>query len=85
MALREEEAGRPLLSYGVADLLFLESDGWVLVDYKSDAVGQADLAPWVAHYRRQLETYAQIFSARGSEPIKEKILFFLQPGRYVSI
>src|SRR5262249_4418766 len=49
---------RPLLLRGVIDLAFRESEGWVIVDYKTDQSNDKSLAALVEHYTPQVASYA---------------------------
>jgi len=39
MVNKKDEAGKVTLMKGIIDYLFEEEDGWVLVDFKTDAYG----------------------------------------------
>ena len=65
----------PTVISGAIDLLFKESDGWVLVDYKTDTVAE-DIKPWVDYYKPQLDMYAKQWEEMTKEKVKERILFF---------
>lgn len=65
---------------GVVDLAFLEPDGWVIADYKTD-LGDSLTAPLRrAGYRRQVDLYAACWERLTGEPVKERILFFTRSG-----
>ncbi|MCP4815321.1 MAG: PD-(D/E)XK nuclease family protein, partial [Planctomycetaceae bacterium] len=46
----DSETGLPTLVRGVIDLIFQEDDGWVIVDYKTDAVTDSSVDKLVDHY-----------------------------------
>ncbi|MFO8058247.1 MAG: UvrD-helicase domain-containing protein [bacterium] len=74
----ESEDGPPVLARGVVDLAFQEEDGWVLVDYKTDAAAQAkNLAD---HYAPQIEIYSRAWKSLTGEPVKEASLYFIRSG-----
>ena len=60
---------------GVVDCFWLEPDGIVLVDFKTDKTpyGPEERA---AHYAPQLRAYARALSRMYGLPVKEKILYF---------
>ncbi|GAB6064372.1 UvrD-helicase domain-containing protein [Deferrisoma palaeochoriense] len=74
----------PDLVEGVVDLAFREDGGWVLVDYKTDEVGE-DPAPWVAHYGPQLRAYARAWERLTGEPVRETRLLFVHGLREVPV
>lgn len=45
---------------GVIDLAFLETGGWVLVDYKTDVAARDQLEMLVEHFRPQVDLYGQV-------------------------
>jgi ATP-dependent helicase/nuclease subunit A len=64
---------------GAIDLVFEEDDGWVVVDYKSDAVTDANRAGLVAFYTPQLNAYSRYWSRLTGRPTRAGI-FFAQTG-----
>jgi ATP-dependent helicase/nuclease subunit A len=67
---------------GAIDLVFEEDDGWVLVDYKSDAVTPRNRAALVAFYTRQVELYGRYWRRLTGRPTRAGI-FFAQTGETV--
>lgn len=67
-ALMEENS----LISGVMDLIFRESDGWVIADYKTDDF-KADPKRERA-YQKQLELYARYWEQITGQRVKEKVL-----------
>jgi ATP-dependent helicase/nuclease subunit A len=65
---------------GRIDLIFREDDGWVVVDYKSDAAGERIPADLMHRYRGQLALYASAWERLTGEPVKERALFFTATG-----
>ncbi|HSJ09077.1 MAG TPA: PD-(D/E)XK nuclease family protein, partial [Longimicrobiales bacterium] len=65
---------------GRIDLIFREPDGWVVVDYKSDAAGERIPADLMRRYRGQLALYASAWERLTGERVKEKALFFTATG-----
>ncbi len=64
---------RNLLVQGVVDCVFLEEDGWILVDYKTDRV--EDEASFTAVYRPQLKWYAEALRELSGRPVRETWLY----------
>ncbi len=67
---------------GVIDLAFLEPDGWVIVDYKSERVDQQELPALVEHYRPQLEAYARVWQEATGQAVAELGIYFTHSGDY---
>ncbi len=70
---------------GAIDLAFEETDGWVIVDYKSDSVARDALPDLVAHYSGQVATYAEAWRKITGEPVKEVGLYFTHEGEYMTV
>lgn len=67
------------LLQGVIDCAFLEQDGWVLVDYKTDHIADEDA--FVQRYAMQLEWYARALERITGKPVKEMWLYALRQGK----
>ncbi len=76
---------RPVITRGVIDLIFEESDGWVVVDYKTDEITAADIESAVEYYRPQLIGYAQHWRDVTGDRVKELGLYFTRINAYVTI
>jgi ATP-dependent helicase/nuclease subunit A len=66
---------------GVIDLAFLEPQGWVIVDYKTDQVKPGMIPEKVDYYRPQLESYAATWRKLVGELV-ELGIFFTFANRY---
>ena len=55
---------------GIIDLAFLEQGTWQIVDFKTDA----DITGNQAHYKRQLNWYAQAISRLNNGPVQAHLL-----------
>jgi ATP-dependent helicase/nuclease subunit A len=64
---------------GVVDLAFREGSGWVLVDYKTDAVGDR-LDALAERYAGQIRAYAWAWSRLAGEDVSEALLWFVPDG-----
>lgn len=70
------ESGEQIFLQGVIDTAFLEDDGWVLIDYKTDRVQNAqDL---IARYGIQVSIYKKALAQLTSYPVKETYLYSLR-------
>ena len=70
---------------GVVDLLFQENEGLVIVDYKTDRAGEAELERRWADYRRQGSVYAAAIADISGLPVKEVSFIFIREGLVKSI
>ncbi len=66
---------RNMLVQGVVDCAFMEGDGWILVDYKTDRV--EDPEAFVGMYRPQLEWYSEAIRELTGKPVREAWLYSL--------
>jgi ATP-dependent helicase/nuclease subunit A len=80
----ENQAGieRPTVRRGVIDLAFLEAEGWVIVDYKTDQVEPRSIPKLVEHYRPQVQSYSAAWETLVGQPVHEVGLFFTYANRY---
>jgi ATP-dependent exoDNAse (exonuclease V) beta subunit len=63
---------------GIVDLCYLEEDGLVLVDYKTDALGSvADLAAAGARYHLQIGAYVLALERATGMAVRRAVLIFL--------
>jgi ATP-dependent helicase/nuclease subunit A len=81
----QSTTGLPTMLRGVIDLAFEEQDGWVIVDYKTDAVTEGRLQSLVDHYQGQVATYASVWQAMLGQQVKESGLYFTSSGQYVTV
>ncbi len=67
------QAGDPaVITEGYVDLAFEEADGWVVVDYKSDAAPSPDT---IRGYQEQVRAYARALEAAGGR-VREAYVFW---------
>lgn len=64
------------LLQGVIDCAFIEDDGWVLVDYKTDRF--EDEEAFKTRYAMQLEWYARALERITARPVKEMWLYAIR-------
>jgi ATP-dependent helicase/nuclease subunit A len=65
---------------GRIDLVFQEADGWVIVDYKSDAGGRNIPPELLQRYRGQLALYGAAWERLTGQVVKERVLLFTATG-----
>ena len=71
---------------GFIDLLFEEEDGFVIVDYKTDAIRSEDeIESAKERYRLQGGAYALALSKAAGVKVKEVSFLFLEPARVITI
>ena len=79
------DAGDGALVRGVIDLAFEESDGWVIVDYKTDRATGQQLEKLAETYRPQVAVYRTAWAQILQQPVKEVGLYFTHANRYVTV
>jgi ATP-dependent helicase/nuclease subunit A len=72
---------RDVVLRGVIDLVFEETDGWVIVDYKTDDRTGTPVETLVDRYAPQVRAYAQAWEELGLQ-VHEVGLFFVHSGAY---
>ena len=73
----EEET---VLIQGIIDVFFVEEDGLVLLDYKTDSV--RSMQELWNRYETQLDYYQEALQTLMGQPVKEKILYSFHLERY---
>jgi ATP-dependent helicase/nuclease subunit A len=74
-----------VLVQGVIDCCFMEKDGWVLIDYKTDAVSSEALPQWMERHQPQLEHYSQALETLTGINVKETLLYSLFLNKTVRV
>ena len=70
------DAAQITITEGVADLVFHEPDGWIVVDFKSDRSRDRERD---RRYKEQVRTYATMLTAAG-QTVKEAWLLYTHTG-----
>ncbi|MBO4289883.1 MAG: helicase-exonuclease AddAB subunit AddA [Lachnospiraceae bacterium] len=70
---------------GVIDNFFIEDDGIVLVDYKTDRIRPGEEGLLADRYRTQLVYYAQALENAFKRPIKEMYLYSFALGKTIEV
>lgn len=81
----EPDFDRKVVIRGIIDLVFKESAGWTIVDYKSDRVQESRLDYLIELYEPQLKGYAEAWTQITGESVAEMGLYFTHPDRYVPL
>ena len=79
-----------VLIQGIIDVFFEEEDGFVVLDYKTDAVSTPEelvkrYQVQLLYYSEALEQLAGYPSERGSKPVKERILYSFKLGEQINV
>lgn len=82
--------GEDVLVQGVIDCCFMEDDGMVLLDYKTNRVNKAadtesETDRIKSIYRTQLEVYADALAKASGSEVKEKYLYLFSLDREVKV
>lgn len=70
------EAGEKVLLQGVIDCCFIEGEGYILLDYKTDSFRGRTAAEQAETHREQLELYERVLSGLTQKPVLEKYVVF---------
>ena len=76
---------RPVLIRGSIDLVFRETDGWVLVDYKTDRLRGREPGALALRYAPQVLLYAEAWEQTTGERPRETALYFVREDLYVPV
>lgn len=79
----EQESTQDVLVQGIMDAYFEEDGSYILVDYKTDYVGEAkELA---IRYAKQLEIYAGALEQMTGKKVKEKVIYSFCLGEEIVV
>ena len=81
--LASEFADEKILVQGVADCVLMESDGLVLIDYKTDFADSPEAL--ADRYRTQLFLYSRALEKSFLQPVKERILYAFHFDRPIAV
>lgn len=70
---------------GVVDLFFVEEDGIVLIDYKTDHILKESINDRALYYKNQIELYKEAIQSSFDMIVKESYIYFLSVGEKVKI
>ena len=69
-----------VLIQGIIDVFFVEEDGLVLLDYKTDSVRSMEEL-W-NRYETQLDYYQEALQKLMGQPVKERVLYSFSLEKY---
>jgi ATP-dependent helicase/nuclease subunit A len=70
---------------GTLDLVFEEDGQLVLVDYKTDPIGEDQAIDQAAHHAPQLQLYGRGLAQASGQRVKERLVLFTTLGRVVQV
>jgi ATP-dependent helicase/nuclease subunit A len=70
---------------GVVDLVFEEDGQLVVVDYKTEAVGEADVLALAERHKEQLQLYGRGLAQASGQRVKQRLILFTAIGREVPV
>lgn len=79
-----EALGEQVFIQGVIDCLFVDGDGLVLIDYKTDYAGHRIDSQRLVKYQQQLALYSEAAAQLFHKPVNEAYLYFISTGEAVS-
>jgi ATP-dependent helicase/nuclease subunit A len=70
----------------VIDLVFEEAGGWVIADYKTDAITSPEkLQELTVYYAPQVKLYTRFWESLTGEKVKEAGMYFTSVGEWVEV
>ena len=85
VALPEDIAEEFVVVRGIIDCLLCDEQGCVIIDYKTDRVAGEQIHERATHYAVPMRFYRQAVETILGKPVRESWLYFLVPGRAVSV
>ncbi|PKK40608.1 ATP-dependent nuclease, subunit A [Clostridiaceae bacterium JG1575] len=75
--LPQWQAKDPMMLNGIIDAFFEEDGQWILLDYKTDAVGPGEAAVLKQRYAVQIRLYCEALTALTGKKVREAYLYAL--------
>ena len=69
---------------GTIDLIYRNHDGWTIVDYKTDDVGE-QMEDFVKYYSPQVKAYSRIWEEITGEKVTKAGLYFIHAKQFVTV
>lgn len=83
--LGEGRDDEQILMNGIIDLLLFEPDGLCVVDFKTDRVQPGGEEQAAQRHRLQLDIYAAAAQKIFGQPVRSRVVYFLQTGRAITL
>ncbi len=84
---KEYPEDEEILIQGIVDTFFLEEDGAVIIDYKTDYVDLENIEESIhkirEHYIKQLDLYEEALGKITGIPVKEKIIYLYNINKWI--
>ena len=74
-----------VLLQGVIDACYRTETGWVLIDYKTDYIGNTQPLLWAQRHDKQLRLYAEVLTALTGLPVQKRLLVLLRAQAIVDM
>jgi len=74
-----------VLVQGIIDCFFVEKDGIVLMDYKTDYVGSFDEKTLLNRYKKQLELYKEAIERITGQKVKETYIYSFSRNKALEV
>jgi ATP-dependent helicase/nuclease subunit A len=81
----ESESRELAVVQGIIDLYFIEEDGIVLVDYKTDRIKRGEENVLVGHYKVQIDAYRKALEQMTGKKVKEAYIASLTLCKNIEI
>jgi ATP-dependent helicase/nuclease subunit A len=69
---------------GTIDLIYRNHDGWTIVDYKTDDVGE-QMEDFVKYYSPQVKAYSRFWEEITGEKVTKAGLYFIHAKQFVTV
>ncbi len=76
--------GEYVILSGVIDLVYKDRNGWTIVDYKTDDVGD-NIQDFVKYYSPQVKAYSHYWEETSGEKVSRKGLFFVHRREFIEV
>ena len=80
-----ETKGTDILIQGVIDLYYASSDGYTIIDFKSDKVTQSTITAKAEEYKIQLQLYKEAVKKMHSTKNVKAFLYFLEADKFIEV
>jgi ATP-dependent helicase/nuclease subunit A len=77
-------SGKWAILSGTIDLVYKNHDGWTIVDYKTDDVGEK-MEDFVKYYTPQVKAYSRFLEDISGEKVVKAGLYFVHAKRFINI
>ena len=78
-----------ILIQGIVDTFFIEEDGLVIIDYKTDYINETMLDESIemmkTKYQKQLQIYAEALSGITKMPVKQKYIYLYSIDEWIEV